>query len=146
MSVRRFGMARAISGAAALALLAGSICLAEEPKIYKYVDEKGKVIYSNVPPASGVKEQKAVPPPAYKGTGGYSPSYSPYDNPRNYSHDEQLYQYKEAARLRQKQKEEARDKRLAELQDECNRQRRPDCSDPAVLHYIESTRIPRGYR
>lgn len=129
-----------------LGVLFGSAAVAEEPKIYKFVDEKGKVIYSNVPPSAGVKEKKAVPPPAYKGTGGYDPSVSPRDNPAMYYRDDQQYRYKEVIQQQQKQIDEANRKRLAELQEECNRQRQPDCSDPAVLRYIESTRIPRGYR
>ncbi len=136
---------QAILPAFMLGVLLACAALAEEPKIYKFVDEKGKVIYSNVPPSVGVKEKKAVPPPAYKGSGGYDRSFSAYDNPAIYYRDDQQHRYREAIQQRQKQIEDAQSRRLAELQEECNRQRRPDCSDPSVLRYIESTQIPRGY-
>lgn len=125
-----------------------SASMAEERKIYKYVDEKGKVVYSQVPPTTGAKDGKidTVPVPAYKGHGGYSASVSPYDNPGIYSQDDLRYQYNQALRQRQQQIEGARKNRLAELQAECERQRQPDCNDPAALRYLESTQIPRGYR
>ena len=125
-----------------------SASMAEERKIYKYVDEKGKAVYSQVPPTTGAKDGKigTVPAPAYKGRGGNGTPYSPYDNPGAYSQEDLRYQHNQALRQRQQEFENARANRLAELQAECTRQRQPDCSDPAVLRYMESTQMPRVYR
>ena len=137
---------KTVCRAVILGLLVCSTSMAEEGKIYKYVDEKGNVVYSQVPPTAGAKDGKIATIPAYKARRGYSPSVSPYDNPATYSQDDLRYQYNEALRQRQQQMKNASEKRLAELKDECMRQRQTDCNDPAVLRYMESTQIPRPYR
>ena len=130
-----------------LALLACSLSVAQDRKVYKYLDENGKAVYSQVPPASAAKGVTTITTePAYRGRGGYSPPVSPLDNPQNYSRDEQRYRAASALRQRQEQAEQARNKHLADLKAECNAQRQVDCNDPATLRYIESTRMPRGYR
>jgi hypothetical protein len=95
---------------------------------------------------SGAKAQKLEVKPAYSGRGGDSSSYSPYDNPNAYTGDSRQQHYEEAARRRQEQQEEARQRRLAELEAECNRNRGTDCKNPETLRYQESTRIPGGVR
>jgi hypothetical protein len=135
---------KTILGAVLLGLLHCGTAMAEDPKIYKHVDEKGNVTYSQTPPATGTSIKKLNIQPAYRGKGGYSSSVSPYDNPGNYSQDYRQDQYKQAMAQRQQQMEDARKKRLAELEAECNRNRGADCSNPEVLRYNESTKIPRG--
>jgi hypothetical protein len=95
---------------------------------------------------NGAKAQKLDAKPAYSGRGGNSSSYSPYDNPGVYSSDSAQQQYQDAMRKRQEQQHEAQQKRLAELEAECNRNRGTDCKNPDTLRYQESTRIPGGVR
>ena len=117
---------------------------AQSNKLYKYVDEKGNVVYSQTPPMSGAKSQKLDARPAYSGRGGNSNSYSPYDNPGVYSNDDARFRNEQAARKYQEQQEEARQKRLADLEARCNRNREVNCKDPETLRYMESTQIPGG--
>jgi hypothetical protein len=131
---------------AVLWALACAAAMAQGNKLYKYVDEKGNVVYSQTPPMSGAKAQKLDPRPAYSGRGGNTSSYSPYDHPGTYSGDSAQQRREEAMRKRQEQQEEARQKRLAELEAECNRNRGTDCKNPETLRYQESTRIPGGMR
>lgn len=131
-------------GVVFLGLLLHGAAVAEDPKIYKHVDETGKVTYSQTPPATGASVKKLNLQPAYRGQGGYSSSVSPYDDPGIYSQNYRQDQYKKAMAQRQEQMESARKKRLAELEAECNRNRGVDCSNPETLRYNESTKIPRG--
>ena len=124
-------------------LCAGALAQGSKP-LYKYTDEKGNVVYSQTPPMSGAKAQKLDSRPAYRGLGGDSTFYSPYDNPRAYSNDDARWRYEEAMRKRQEREELARQKRLADLEARCNRNRGVDCNDPETLRYIESTKVPGG--
>jgi hypothetical protein len=133
-------------GAAILGLVVCTAALAQERKVYKYVDEKGNVVYSQTPPLDASKARKIDATPAYSGRGGNSPSVSPYDNPRTYSGDTGQQQYRDALRERQQRQEEARKNRLTELEAECNRNRGTDCKNPDTLRYQESTQIPRRSR
>jgi hypothetical protein len=117
---------------------------AQSNKVYKYTDEKGNVVYSQTPPMNGAKAQKLDSKPAYSGRGGAGPSYSIYDYPFIYSFDGVLWQYGQAARRYREQREDARQKHLADLEARCNRNRGTDCNDPETLRYMESTRIPGG--
>jgi hypothetical protein len=129
-----------------LGLLHCGAAMAEEPKIYKHVDEKGNVVYSQTPPTTGTGVKKLNTQPAYRGQGGYSMSVSPHDDPRISSQDYRQDQNKQILQQRQQQMEDAKNKRFAELEAECNRNRGTDCGNPEVLRYIESTTIPRPYR
>jgi uncharacterized protein DUF4124 len=133
-------------GAAILGLVVCTAALAQERKVYKYVDEKGNVVYSQTPPLDASKARKIDATPAYSGRGGNSPSVSPYDNARTYSGDTGQQQYRDALRERQQRQEEARKNRLTELEAECNRNRGTDCKNPDTLRYQESTQIPRRSR
>jgi hypothetical protein len=128
-------------------VLSGLVCVAgadaQERKAYKYVDEKGNVTYSQTPPAGKDAKQLNIAP-AHRGSGGNT-TRGPYDDPRRYSTERQD-QYGERMRERQKQMEEARQKRLAELEAECNRNRGTDCKNPETLRLIESNQIPGGRR
>ena len=136
---------RAMAAAVLLVLLQCGVAAAEERKIYKHVDEKGIVTYSEVPPTSGTNVKKLDIKPAYRGQGGnISPGY-PYGDPRFSSPDYNRDQYNRALQQRQQQMDAARQKRIEELEAECNRNRGTDCGNPDTLRYIESTRIPRRY-
>lgn len=132
-----------------LVLIGFAVCtsaIAAERKAYKYVDEKGNVVYSQTPPTEGKEVKRVDISPALSGRGGYTPSSSAYDNPRTYSRESQRQQYNDAMRERQKRQEEAQKKRLAELEADCSRNRGTDCKNPEALRYQESTRVPGGYR
>ena len=133
-------------GAVLLGLLLCGAATAEERKIYKHVDEKGNVTYSQVPPMSGASVEKLKTQPAYGGRGGNSTSGSPSDDPRRYSQDYRQDEIKKALQQRQQQMQDARNKHLAGLEAECIRNRGTDCNNPEVLRYIESTKIPHSYR
>ena len=135
---------RTIFAAALLGLLCYGSARAEGPKIYKHVDKSGNVSYSQIPPVTGESVETLNSQPAYRGQGGYSPSFSPYDNPGIYSQDYRRDQYQKAMVQRQQQINDARKKHLADLEAECNLSHRADCSNPETLRYIESTKLPRG--
>jgi hypothetical protein len=134
-----------IFGAVLLGLLHCGAAMAEERKIYKHVDEKGNIVYSQLPPMNGASAEKLKTQPAYVGKGDNSVPFSRYDDPRSYSQDYRQDQIKKTLQQRQQQTEDARSKRLAELEAECNRNRGTDCNNPEVLRYIDSTKIPRSY-
>jgi len=71
-------LAKAITGATLCALLCAA-AIAQGNKVYKYVDDKGNVVYSQTPPPSGAKAQKLDVKPAYSGRGGNSSSHWRYD-------------------------------------------------------------------
>lgn len=133
---------KTICAAIFVGLLQCGAAMAEERKIYKHVDEKGNVVYSQVPPTTGANVKKLDTQPAYRGRGGNVMSGSPHNDPRVTSQDYRQDQYNQALQQRQKQTEEQRNKRLAELEAECHRDRGTDCSNPEVLRYNESTKIP----
>lgn len=137
---------KTIFGAVLLGLLLCGATMAQERKIYKHVDEKGNVVYSQLPPTSGTSVKKLNIQPAYSGRGGNVAPGSPYDDPRGYSQDYRQDQNKKALLQRQQQMEDARNKRIAELEAECNSNRGTDCKNPEVLRLIESSKIPRTYR
>lgn len=116
---------------------------AAERKAYKYVDEQGNVVYSQTPPADGREAKKVDIAPAQAGRQGYVPPPGPYDRPGRLS-NQQDYEARE--RERQRLREEAQRKRLADLETECNRNRGTNCSDPETLRLIESQKIPGGRR
>lgn len=133
----------------ALVVIGIAVCTAAdaaERKAYKYVDEKGNVVYSQTPPVNDKGAEKIDISPAQSGRGGNASTYSPYDNPRTYSTDRQRQEYNDALRASQKRQEEARAKRLAELEAECNRNRGTDCKNSQTLRTLEAQQIPGGYR
>ena len=127
----------------AAGLAAAATAGAQERKAYKYVDEKGNVVYSQTPPTGKDAKQIGIAP-AYRGQGG-STARGPYDDPRHYSNDRHD-QHQDAMRERQRAMEEAQKKRQAELEAECNRNRGADCKSPETLRLIESNQIPGGRR
>ena len=130
-----------LGAAAILGLAVCAAALAQERKVYKYVDEKGNVVYSQIPPLDASKARKIDATPANSGRGVNKSSASPYGSPRVYRGTGQQ-SYGDPARELQQQ-EEARKNRLAELEAQCNRNRGTDCKSPETLRYLESTQIPR---
>lgn len=138
-------VAKTIFGALLLGLLHCGAGMAEERRIYKHVDEKGNVVYSQLPPITSKEVKKLDTQPAYSGRGGNNVPASRSDDPRVYSQDYRQDQIRKTLQQRQQQMEDSRNKRIAELEAECNRNRGTDCHNPDVLRYIESTKIPRTY-
>jgi hypothetical protein len=138
----RASLASLLPNAAAVAILtalATSPAHAAQPSAYKYVDEKGNVVYSQTPPVKGGEAKKVDIAPAMTGRGGLPERSYSYEDPR-YSYQGGQYP---AAGQREKAAEEAKQKRLAELEAQCNRDRGTDCKNPDSLQYRESTSIPR---
>jgi hypothetical protein len=125
------------------ALAAATVVTAQERKAYRYVDEQGRVVYSQTPPAGKSAKQVDIAP-AYRGSGGNT-SPLQYDDPRRYSTmgDDR---YAQSVREQQRKAEEAKLQRIAELEAECVRNRGVDCKNPETLRLIESNRIPGGRR
>jgi hypothetical protein len=114
---------------------------ATERKAYKYVDEQGNVTYSQNPPAG--KDAKAVDiSPAHQGRGGQIVPGPAYRSDRGWNADRR----NDALREQQRRREEAQQKRLAQLEAECVRQRGTDCRNPDSLRYMDSQSIPRRHR
>jgi hypothetical protein len=133
----------AVSGVILPCLLGFATAMAQEGRIYKHVDEKGNVVYSQTPPMSGAGASKLDTQPAYSGRGGYR--FYPYDGSSNYFDFYGQEQYMQSLQQRQQQANDARSKRLAELEAECNRDRGTDCGNPEVLRNLESNKIPGRY-
>jgi hypothetical protein len=138
------GKALAVTALWAICAAAAAQGNTQGNKIYKYVDEKGNVVYSQTPPPGGQKAQKLDSKPAYSGRGGDGASRSPYDNPGFYSNDDARWRYEDAMRKQQEAQEQAQQKRQADLEARCNRNRGTDCNDPETLRYMESTQVPGG--
>ena len=107
-------------------------------KAYKYVDEKGNVTYSQVPPAA--KDAAKVDISPAHSTRGGAREAPIYPQP-GYSSDHYSRQ-QDYARARQRAAEEAQQKRVAALEAECNRTRGSDCKNPETLRYLEQQNVP----
>lgn len=143
------GLRPSWKSAACAALLCVPLCgpaVAAERKAYKYVDEKGNVVYSQTPPADGKEAKKVDISPAHRGQGGYS-GREPYVSPDSYSTYDRRQELLDERKRRQEEglrrREELRQKRLAQMEEECIRNRGTDCKNPATLRYQESQNIPR---
>lgn len=132
------------TAAFALLLAISAAAMAQERNAYRHVDAAGNITYSQTPPVDGKDAKKVDITPAQRGRGGYSGSYSPYDNPRHYAgaSTSGYERYPSSAQSYQA----ARDQRLASVKAECERQRGVDCNNPAAIQYLDSTSIPRRGR
>ena len=112
---------------------------AQERKAYRYTDDSGRVMYSQMPPADGREAGKVSIAPAMAGRGGYSGGpHAPWEDPRYYAAQRGQPQY--ALNTRDST---AWQQRQAALKAECERQRNTNCSNPATLRDIDSLSIPR---
>ena len=133
-------LARIAAGVIAFAALASG---AAAQKAYKYVDEKGNVTYSQVPPTAPTAKDPAKVDisPAHSSSGGAT---RPFRAQPGYSDNHSPGQ--DYARARQRAAEEAQQKRVAALEAECNRSRGSDCKNPETLRYLEQQNVPRPSR
>jgi hypothetical protein len=142
--VRRTGCHVALLIDCGLAAGAG----ASERKAYKYVDEKGNVVYSQTPPAQG-KDAKTIDiSPAHSSRGGYATRERPVpDRSGHYDRREEMRLEQERRRQEEaKRRADAQQERVARSIAECERNRGTDCSNPDTLRYQQSTSIPRPYQ
>ncbi len=120
---------------------------AAEYRAYKYVDEKGNVVYSQTPPL-GKDAKKVDISPAHAGRGGYSgrePYVSP-DSLSTYNRRQELLDERNRRRQEELQRrEEQRRKRLAQMEEECIRNRGTDCKNIDALRYQELQKTPRPF-
>lgn len=114
-------------------------------RVYKHVDEKGNVTYSQTPPANDAKTVKVPPPrPAHVN------SAYPLDEERRADQraamEERQRDYERRRQEQQEAMQEAQRKRTEALRAECVRNRGTDCNDPATLSRMEAERGPSQYR
>lgn len=134
------GFVRILIGCSACVLLLTAADAADN-KAYKYVDEKGNVTYSQVPPATGKDASKIDISPASGARSSTGAHYArPYPGTSAYS---ERPDYAAAQREQMRQREEAQQKRMRDLEAECVRARGTDCKNPDTLRYIESQNVPR---
>jgi len=127
--------------AIALVLVSGT---APAQKVYKHVDEKGNVTYSQTPPANDAKTVRTPPPRTYPN--------NPYAleeerrAERQARMDERQRDHERRQQEQQEAMQEARRKHVAALRAECERNRGTDCNDPATIARMEAERGPSQYR
>jgi len=111
-------------------------------KAYKYVDENGRVTYSQTPTAPDAKKIDLPPPRATPST------TRDYERKviRRRTNEDRRAEYERRRRERQEALEEAHRKRADELRAECNRKRGTDCNNPETLRRMEAQRHYRPYR
>jgi hypothetical protein len=128
----------------AAGVLASASAAAAERQAYKYVDEKGNVTYSQTPPTQGKDIKKMDISPANSGRGGAVGGVQPGTNPYQQQYYSNRDEYQRAMQAQQKQREEAQQKRIADLKADCYRNRGTDCENPETLRNMEAQRIPGG--
>ena len=136
--------ARTLAAAVLFGLLQCGNTMGAGPVIYKHVDEKGNVVYSEVPPTGGKDVKKLDARPAYEGRGANIDAGNMHRGYRR-SPEDYRRQYKNAYERHRQQVEAMRKKSIETIEDECNRNHGTDCSNPDTLRYIESTKVPRRY-
>ncbi len=107
---------------------------APERSAYRYFDEKGNVIYSELPPPAGTRSQKVDITPARAARPSYPPRARPED-----AREQSAEKKRRQERIEEEEKER---RRLAELEAECRRKGGRDCKNAEVLRTIEAGRAP----
>lgn len=131
---------------AALVLVLGCGA-AHAQKVYKHVDEKGNITYSQTPPANDAKTVR-VPPPRKSSSHAYDPYLNEEERraERRARMDERQRDYERHRQEQQEAMQEARRKQVEALRAECERNRGTDCNDPATIRRMEAERGPTQYR
>lgn len=131
-----------ISLAAVLALVFATHATAQN-KVYKIVDEKGNVSYSQSPPPAAKKVEaiNVAPANSSEGRNKTSPDLARQRNNQYEAYNEQRM---EAMRTQQKAREDAERARVDSLRAECTRNRGSDCDSPETLRLLEAQRQPGG--
>lgn len=131
-----------ISLAAVFALVFANHATAQN-KVYKIVDEKGNVSYSQSPPPAAKKVEaiNVAPANSSEGRNRTSPDLARQRNNQYEAYNEQRM---EAMRTQQKAREDAERARMDSLRAECNRNRGSDCDSPETLRLLEAQRQPGG--
>jgi len=127
---------------ASLALAFASHAIAQN-KVYKIVDEKGNVSYSQSPPPAAKKVEaiNVAPANSSEGRNKTSPDLA---RQRNNQYEAMNEQRMEAIRTQQKAREDAERARVDSLRAECSRNRGTDCDNPETLRLLEAQRQPGG--
>lgn len=112
-------------------------------KVYKIVDEKGNVSYSQSPPPAAKKVEaiNVAPANSSEGRNRISPDLARQRNNQYETYNEQRM---EAMRTQQKAREDAERARVDSLRAECTRNRGSDCDSPETLRLLEAQRQPGG--
>lgn len=128
--------------AIALSLAAGA---AQAQKVYKHVDEKGNITYSQTPPANDATTVKVPPPRKLSSNDPYLLEEERRAN-RQAAMDERRREHELRQREQLEARQEARRKQVEALRAECVRNRGTDCNDPATIARMEAERGPSQYR
>jgi len=129
--------------AAALGIAGAAPACAQQ--VYKYVDEKGNVSYSQTPPPDRDAGKVKVTPPA-RAAAENRPRHDYEAEVIRRQRAEDRRRELEAQREEQRQQmEEARKKRIAELEARCIRERGTDCKNPATIQRMEAEERPGTY-
>lgn len=117
---------------------------AQAQKVYKHVDEKGNVTYSQTAPAGDAKAisvpppRKVPPPSRYRGDEVHAERQAERERLR-LEHERRQEERREAMQEAQRKEQDA-------LRAECARNRGTDCNDPATLARMKAERGPSQYR
>lgn len=116
-------------------------------KVYKHVDEKGNVTYSQTPPGGDATTVKVPPPRKVNSSSGSSYQRSEEFRAEQRAERERRRLEFEQRQLEQREaQQEAERKRIEALRTECQRNRGTDCNDPATLARMEAERGSNQYR
>lgn len=126
----------------ALALTATS---AFAQKVYKHVDEKGNVTYSQTPPAKDATTVNVPPPRRAQPSSSYERNEEMRAQ-RQAEQERRRLEYERRQAEEREARQEAEKKRMDALRSECLRNRGTDCNDPAALARMEAERGPNQYR
>lgn len=129
----------------AVIALATAAATAHAQKVYKHVDEKGNVTYSQTPPAAEAKTVKVPPPRKSYSTNPYLAEEERRAE-REAAMDERRREAERRHHEQQEAMQEARRKHVEALRAECIRNRGADCDDPATIARMEAERGPSQYR
>jgi hypothetical protein len=128
-----------------LIALAFAAVTAHAQKVYKHVDDKGNVTYSQTPPANDAKVVN-VPPPRRVPSSTSHQRNEEFHALQQAEHERRRLEFERRQAEQREAQQEAKRKRDEALQAECQRNRGTDCNDPAALARMEAERGPNQYR
>lgn len=118
---------------------------AHAQKVYKHVDDKGNVTYSQTPPGSDATTVK-VPPPRKVNSGSSHQRTEEMRAEQRAERERRRVEFEQRQAEQREARQEAERKRIEALRAECQRNRGTDCNDPATLARMEAERGSSQYR
>lgn len=118
---------------------------AHAQKVYKHVDDKGNVTYSQTPPANDAKTVN-VPPPRRLPMNASQLRNEELRAEQQAERERRRLDFERRQAEQREAQQEARKQRMEALRAECQRDRGTDCNDPAAMARMEAERGPNQYR